>query len=187
MSTLIINILACIIIELVYLIITLVIGIPMIGGFKLNIYELILVLFEALMIIIAYTAIFTFVSLAFSEVALSTSAGILIALVMYIGANTLSIRANEEPYFYSKTYMDGKLVEREPHGENPRYPGDDVINFYKNILYVIPQGQASIIFNKVRNINIGYYEEEMEYDHIKLLLSSSRSYNTIYYGRNNLF
>ena len=65
-----------------------------------------------------------------------------------------------------------------------RFPGEKKAKEYKNILYIMPAGQATMILNKLSPEQD--VENRRDYNNTILLLSSIRCYNNIYFIRNSV-
>lgn len=151
-STLIINIVVAIFLELIYILVTMLIGIPILGEFTLTISQIITTLLYLVVTIIGYTSIFTFVTLICSEITLSTVINIVLILVMFVSTQFLIQVVNAREYSYSTSYGEnGEIISQEIIGKNPNYPGENVKEICKRILYTIPTGQADIILNNMEN------------------------------------
>jgi len=145
--TLIINIIVGVFIELVYMLVVTVIGLPIFGGLEMTLSQFCIILLNIIMIIVTYATIFTTISLLCSDITISTVINIILVLLMYVAGQSLYLTANSEEFIYCTTYYEEGKVEREIIGINPNYPGETKKKICKFILYIMPTGQASILSN----------------------------------------
>lgn len=158
LSNLIISITVGIIIELVYMLVVAIVGIPVLGGLQIPFYQFILILLNIVMIIVTYSSIFCCITLLCQDITMSTVIGIIIVLAMFVTDGTLSLTANVEQYRYQITRDEQGVITKEIIGINQNYPGDTKKKIAQIILYIIPTGQANLLERKVSN-NIMFNEE----------------------------
>lgn len=158
LSNLIISITVGIIIELVYMLVVAIVGIPVLGGLQIPFPQFILILLNIVMIIVTYSSIFCCITLLCQDITMSTVIGIIIVLAMFVIEGMLSLTANAEQYRYQITRDEQGIVTKEIIGINQNYPGDTKKKIAQIILYIIPTGQANLLERKVSN-NIMFNEE----------------------------
>ena len=148
LANLITSIVVGICIELIYMLVITVVGIPTLGTLQMTTEKFLFIVLDIIFIIIAYASIFTCVTLLCSDITVSTVTCIILVLVMLVVSMALSSTANATKYYenYSQNENGEIEVYQEP---NPGYPGDFKKNVAKTILYCIPTGQASQIASQV--------------------------------------
>lgn len=154
LSNLIISIAVGLFIEFVYLMLVMIIGIPTLGGLQIPIDKLLFILLDMVLIIIAYSSIFNFITLICSDITIATVACILVFISMFVVSEfVVSPTANDKKYYSSYvTNENGEIIETQKH-LNPNYVGDFAKQVYKNILYIIPSGQAFQIQTTMSNLS----------------------------------
>ena len=135
-------------IELIYMLVITIVGIPTLGTLQMTTEKFLFIMLDIVFIIIAYASIFTCITLLCSDITVSTVACIILVLVMLVVSMALSSTANATKYYESYSQNENGEIEvyQEP---NPDYPGDFKKNVAKTILYCIPTGQASQIASQV--------------------------------------
>ena len=148
LANLITSIVVGICIELIYMLVIMIVGIPTLGTLQMTTEKFLFIVLDIIFIIIAYASIFTCVTLLCSDITVSTVTCIILVLVMLVVSMALSSTANATKYYenYSQNENGEIEVYQEP---NPGYPGDFKKNVAKTILYCIPTGQASQIASQV--------------------------------------
>ncbi len=135
-------------IQLIYMLIVAVIGIPIFGTLQMTIEKFLFVIIDIVFIIITYASIFTCITLLCSDITVSTGSCMILVLIMFIASMALSSTANTMKY--RETYIQTENGEIEVHQKlNPDYPGDLKKNVVKTILYCLPTGQTSQIISQI--------------------------------------
>lgn len=135
-------------IQLIYMLIVAVIGIPIFGTLQMTIEKFLFVIIDIVIIIITYASIFTCITLLCSDITVSTVSCMILVLIMFIASMALSSTANAMKY--RETYIQTENGEIEVHQKlNPDYPGDLKKNVAKTILYCLPTGQTSQIISQI--------------------------------------
>lgn len=135
-------------IQLIYMLIVAVIGIPIFGALQMTIEKFLFVIIDIVFIIITYASIFTCITLLCSDITVSTVSCMILVLIMFIASMALSSTANAMKY--RETYIQTENGEIEVHQKlNPDYPGDLKKNVAKTILYCLPTGQTSQIISQI--------------------------------------
>lgn len=135
-------------IQLIYMLIVAVIGIPIFGTLQMTIEKFLFVIIDIVIIIITYASIFTCITLLCSDITVSTVSCMILVLIMFIASMALSSTANTMKY--RETYIQTENGEIEVHQKlNPDYPGDLKKNVAKTILYCLPTGQTSQIISQI--------------------------------------
>ena len=135
-------------IQLIYMLIVAVIGIPIFGTLQMTIEKFLFVIIDIVFIIITYASIFTCITLLCSDITVSTVSCMILVLMMFIASMALSSTANTMKY--RETYIQTENGEIEVHQKlNPDYPGDLKKNVAKTILYCLPTGQTSQIISQI--------------------------------------
>ena len=154
LSNLIISIAVGLFIEIVYLILVMIIGIPTLGGLQIPIDKFLFILLDMVLIVVAYSSLFYLITLLFLHITLATVACILVFICMFVVSEfVVSPIANDKKYYSNYvTNENGEIIETQKH-LNPNYVGDFAKQVYKNILYIIPFGQASQIQSTMSNLS----------------------------------
>ncbi len=155
LSNLIVSIVVGITLELIYLFMISIIGIPLFGNIQMQINEFLIVILDMIMITVVFSSIFNFISLLCSNITMSTVGCLLLILVMYVIVMALSETANSKEFLQNQT-IDEYGNEKIETTYNENYPGDIPRNICKTIINIIPTGQAMELSST-----------SMEYDEIK--------------------
>lgn len=128
--------------QIIWAIFVLVIAIPVFGKPVIELNQLLITCFDSIMFIIAYSAIFNFVSVLACNKTISAVTCILLFFVM-LGVTVSSINIIQTP----ETVQQGGLnpdtgVVSFEEVPNPKYPSDSKRQFYQTIVDIIPMGQA---------------------------------------------
>lgn len=135
-------------IQLIYMLIVAVIGIPILGALQMTVERFLFIIIDIVFIIITYASIFTCITLLCSDITVSTVSCMILVLMMFIASMALSSTANAMKY--RETYIQTENGEIEVHQKlNPDYPGDLKKNVAKTILYCLPTGQTSQIISQI--------------------------------------
>lgn len=147
LSNLVISIVGALAFQVVYMLVVLFIGVPMIGGIKIPIGNFMYLLFTTVMTIVAYSAFFNFISMLCSNITVSAVFCVVSVIVMFFMVFNLSAMAESEE-FYENTVLNmrGEIVGTEMI-RNDSYPGDFMKEFSKSIMYIFPTGTASKLVN----------------------------------------
>ena len=143
-----------------------------------------IIIFDIIMVTIEYAAIFTFIPLICSDINLSTAIGLILVVIMIATSFYLIEKVNEPQYYYATTSIGDEIIEKEIMSVNIRFPGEKKAKEYKNILYIMPAGQATMLLNKLAPDQD--VENRRDYNNTILLLCSIRCYNNIYFIRNSV-
>ena len=154
LSNLIISIAVGLFIEFVYLILVMIIGIPTLGGLQIPIDKFLFILLDMILIVVAYSSIFNFITLMCSDITIATVICIIAFIGMFVVSEfVVSPIANDKKYYSNYvTNENGEVIETQKR-LNPNYVGDFAKQVYKNILYIIPSGQASQIQSTISNLS----------------------------------
>ena len=154
LSNLIISIAVGLFIEFVYLILVMIIGIPTLGGLQIPIDKFLFILLDMILIVVAYSSIFNFITLMCSDITIATVICIIAFIGMFVVSEfVVSPIANDKKYYSNYvTNENGEVIETQKR-LNPNYVGDFAKQVYKNILYIIPSGQASQIQSTMSNLS----------------------------------
>ena len=137
-----ITVIASILCELIYIIITLSIGIPMFGMPRMNFSEFMMEMLCTFFIIISFCTIYNFITMICSEITISAAINILIFIVMFIASSSLGYIAHSSKYI-NHTYIENGVEHIISQKLNPNYPGDEKVELAKKLYLAIPQGQAN--------------------------------------------
>ncbi len=148
LSNLIVSIVGAIIIELAYLFTILSVGSIALKPPTLDFSTLIMVFVDIFMFIIAYSAIFNFVTLVCSDITVSTVINIILIIVMFVIILIIETPADAEKT--TTIYNDGEEIEVL----NPNYPGDNIKNICRTILYSLPLGQSMEIQSAISELSL---------------------------------
>ena len=151
-SNLIISVLTGLILEIIYMLIICAIGIPILGGIKMQ--NFLIVLLNILMITIAYSAIFTFIVLTCSNITIGTAISMILFIIMFIANIIIDPIASADKYNYNIYENENGELVKEIAGINLNYPGDVKKKIAQSINYLIPFSQAQEINNITYSKNI---------------------------------
>ncbi len=142
LSNFIISSMVAILFELVWIVFVLIIAIPLFGKPTIELGKLLITSFDSIMFIIAYCAIFNFISVLSCNKTISAVACILLFFVM-LGITVTSINIIQTPPTVQKGEFNpdtGEIGFEEV--ENPKYPSDAKKAFYQAVVDILPMGQA---------------------------------------------
>ncbi len=122
------------------------IGIPLLGAWKMPLSDVLLYILAGVLSSIALSAIFTLISINCSRKAESAVIAILSALILMILGSTI-YNMLQEPETVSEMVMTLNGIEQtEPH-PNPNYIGGTLRSVLTAILHIIPTGQQILTAN----------------------------------------
>lgn len=154
LSTLILNIIVAVLLQLIYILVVVIIGIPLHGTFSLTVSQIVVTFVYLTIAIICYTTIFNFISIICKEITLSTIINIALILIMFISVQLLGQVINEREFTYLTVHGEnGEIISQEINGKNPDYPGEKAKEICRKILYIIPTGQVDTILSNKENID----------------------------------
>ena len=141
LSNLIVSIVVGLVLEIIYLTIISIVGIPLIGKIQMNILDFLYIILDMIFLIIVFSSIFNFISMLCSNVTLSTVGSLLLILIMYVFCMSISGIAYSTKELKIQDFDEnGNLVTKYLEDEN--YPGDFKKNLCKTIINILPTGQA---------------------------------------------
>ena len=128
------------------------VGTPLIGKIQINILDFSFIILDMILLIVVFSSIFNFIAMLCSNITLSTVGSLLLILIMYVFCMSISGIANSTKYLKIQDVDEyGNIVTQYIEDEN--YPGDFKKNLCKEIINIIPTGQAMEISSKDININ----------------------------------
>lgn len=142
LSNFIISSIVAITFQIIWTVFVLIIAIPVFGKPIIELNQLLITCLDSIMFIVAYSAIFNFISVLACNKTISAVTCILLFFIM-LGVTVSSINIIQTP----ETVQQGGLnpdtgevsFEEIP---NPHYPSDAKRQFYQTIVDIIPMGQA---------------------------------------------
>lgn len=141
LSNLIVSIVVGLVLEIIYLTIISIVGIPLIGKIQMNILDFLYIILDMIFLIIVFSSIFNFISMLCSNVTLSTVGSLLLILIMYVFCMSISGIAYSTKELKIQDFDEnGNLVTK--YLEDKNYPGDFNKNLCKTIINILPTGQA---------------------------------------------
>lgn len=146
LSNLFISIIASIICQIIYILIVYFVGGLFFGKLQMNSSQLILIILNTILIIIAYCTIFNFITMLSSEITISTIICTLLFIAMFVICSGFSTTVNAEKYITSTTITENgeSIIEKFP---NPNYPSELKMKIAKIIYYTLPVGSSQEIQN----------------------------------------
>lgn len=141
-SNYIISLAASLAMSLSYIAAVLIFGIPAFGGLQSDAGDMALLLMQSVLIIMAFTAIFTMMAMLNQNKAVSSVSCIIMAFGLIMAANIIESRLSA-PEFYSEYALseDGSLEESEPK-PNPKYLTGEKRIAFEFMYDALPTGQA---------------------------------------------
>lgn len=135
--------LVTIFLQILFMILVALIGIPLFGGLSLSLGTLLLVLLDIIMIDIFYSAIFTFIAMICSNKTVISIISILLAFGLLLASSVITEVLQAPEYINSAKITNSdtgefKMVEEK----NPRYPSETQKKVYTTALNFLPSGQA---------------------------------------------
>lgn len=172
LSKLIVCSVACLSIHLLYILVSVLMGILLIDGTTLTIAQLLLSTLTGSFAIIAITALMLFISMIIPHKAAGSVCCLLLALLMMFGSLTIYQRLQSEEYYDAYTYTDettgvSVFVDRQ---RNPYYPTGIKRELYEFLNEYLPFSQLySILMTESESYPDGI---RIVYDCITILLVS---------------
>lgn len=144
LSNLFISIIASIICVIAYILIAYFVGGLFFGELQMNSFQLILIISNTILIIIAYCTIFNFITMLCSEITISTIICTLLFISMFVICSGFSTTVNANKYIESIIINENgeTIVEKM---QNPNYPSEQKMKIAKIIYYTLPVGSAQEI------------------------------------------
>ena len=144
LSNLFISIIASVICQIIYVLIVFLVGGLFFGKLKMDLSQLILIILNTILIIIAYCTIFNCITMLSSEITISTIICILLFITMFVICSGLNTIVNASKYTESVTITESgeHIAEKIP---NSNYPSELKMKTAKMIYYTLPVGSAQEI------------------------------------------
>ncbi len=142
LSNFIISSIVAILFELIWIVVVLLVAVPLFGKPIIELNQLLITCFDSIMFIIAYSAIFNFVSVLSCNKTISAVSCILLFFIM-LGITVTSVNIIQTPPTVQRGGLNpdtGEINFEEV--ENPKYPSESKKRFYQAIVDIIPMGQA---------------------------------------------
>ncbi len=142
LSNFIISSIVAILFEFIWIVVVLLVAVPLFGKPVIELNQLLITCFDSIMFIIAYSAIFNFVSVLSCNKTISAVSCILLFFIM-LGITVTSFNIIQTPPTVQQGGLNpdtGEINFEEV--ENPKYPSESKKRFYQAIVDIIPMGQA---------------------------------------------
>lgn len=149
LSNLIVSIAAAFIIHLAFIIAVCAVGIPLFGPLALGLPDVLLLLLESILMIVAFTAVFTLLGMLIQSRTIVAIVSILGMVVLFVAAISINNSLNEPEFYdafsYEVTEESGVVtdlsenIEKEP---NPNYLKPQERAVYEFFYDFLPTGQA---------------------------------------------
>lgn len=142
LSNFIISSIIAIIFEIVWTLVVLLIAVPVFGKPTIGLNVLLITCFDSIIFIIAYCAIFNFISVLSCNKTISAVSCILLFFIM-LGVTVTSFNIIQTPATVQEGGLDPDTgIVNFKEVDNPKYPSDAKRRFYQTIVDIIPMGQA---------------------------------------------
>lgn len=142
LSNFIISSIVAIIFQIIWTAFVLIIAVPVFGKPIIELNQLLITSFDSIMFIIAYSAIFNFISVLSCNKTISAVTCILLFFIMLgVTVSAFNIIQTPETVQQGGLNPDTGVVSFE-EVLNPKYPSDSKRQFYQRIVDIIPMGQA---------------------------------------------
>ena len=144
------NLITCMIAGLVmcltFIISYLAVGYPLLGGFHLEIKQILLLTLASFMVAVVFSSIYTLIAMNNQNKAAIAVACVLFAFISMFGGQLIESRLNEPEMWeaYSYTTDTGQVVE-QPAERNPRYLEGAARDFYEFLHDLLPGDQQQQI------------------------------------------
>ncbi len=123
------------------------VGIPLFGGITLPIHKLLIIIGCIFAAVIAFSGIFTFLSMTISKKEISAVVCLLLAFGLMMGAMICLNITETQKYIEAGSLVDGEMVFEEV--PNPRYPTESERAVYETLLKINPAGQMFQLAGRV--------------------------------------
>ena len=126
----------------VFLAVIMLVGIPLLGGVKMALPRLLMLLGCICLTLLVYSCLFTWMAMMISNRAVSAVACILVALGLMIAASACLAPLHAPEEILTATLRDGESGQAQwIYEPNPRYPSDAERQVYQYLVDVNPNGQ----------------------------------------------
>lgn len=124
---------------MVFMIVVAIVGIPLFGGFTMQISSFFKLIGCIVMTILAYSSIFTFIAMLISNKTITAIVSIMLAFGMMCVVLTCFNLLDAPEFIQDSTLVDGEMkFEKKP---NPKYPSEEKKNVCQTLVDIIPAGQ----------------------------------------------
>lgn len=124
---------------ILWLIVIMMIGIPLFGGFTMSISNLLMLIGCIFVTVISYSSIFTFIAMTVSNKTMTAIVTIMLAFGMMMGALVCFRILDAQEYIQSASLVEGEMKFEEIL--NPKYPSEAKKKVCQILLDVNPAGQ----------------------------------------------
>lgn len=152
LSNLIISSIVSVFFYVIFLLITIAIGLPLFGVGTIPISVILNKIFVLILVIIAYSSIFTFVAMMCSNKTVIAITTILLSFGMIFFATYCYNILTTPEYIQVAALVDGETKFKEEY--NPKYPSKEKRKVYETLLDIIPAGQTIQIQKRNSNLEI---------------------------------
>lgn len=152
LSNLIISSIVSLFFYAIFLLTTIAIGIPLFGVGTIPISVILNKIIVLVLVIIAYSSIFTFVAMICSNKTVIAITTILLAFGMIFFVTYCYNILTTPEYIQVATLVDGETQYKEEY--NPKYPSPEKRKVYETLLDIIPAGQTVQIQERNSNLEI---------------------------------
>lgn len=153
LSNLIITIVINVLFYILYLIVVASIGIPLFGGITMQISQLWLSIGCICISILAYSSIFTCLTMLLSNKVVASILSILIALILFVAASVCLNILKTPKVITVASHVNGEIVLEEV--PNPKYPSETKKKVCQTFLDINPTGQMlQITSNNTTNLKM---------------------------------
>ncbi len=139
LSNLIITIITSLLFYILFMIVIATVGIPLFGSITIPMLTLLKLIGCIFVTIIAYSSIFTFISMIISNKTISAVTSIMLAFGLMMGALICLRIIDTQEYIQSASMVNGEMKFEEI--KNPKYPSESKKKVYQTLLDINPAGQ----------------------------------------------
>lgn len=147
LAELIVNGVAMLIVYSAHLIVAFALGLPMFGFFTIPMSQVLLTLFDALIMIIALSALFTMLTMLMSSKASSAVACLILVCAFFFMGMVLQSNLTEPEMYTDYVVIENNAIVMGDPVPNPRYITGIKRQVYQFLLDFIPMGQAIHVAN----------------------------------------
>ena len=137
-----VNILSTLLLCLSYLFFACVVGIPLMGGFQVDVPTVLLLILGNLLAVAVYCSLFTWIQLLCSNRAGAVVIALLLTLVLLVAGTAMIGRLQEPEWISYVSYNQQGEMVMEPLQSNPNYLKGPVRTLFQTIVNLLPTGQA---------------------------------------------
>lgn len=154
LANLIVNIVAALVLCLIYLITYVCVGYPLLGGFTSDIMTLLRPCGTCIILMAAFVSVFTLIAMLWQTKAYSTAACILLCFLLIFVGIYIRSSLNEPEYYTGYTITENGVTYSEERVKNPNYLTGTKREVYEFLFDFLPGCQLLQLSNEGANLSV---------------------------------